>query len=152
MTISQNGLDLIKSFEGLRLTAYTATEEERLKNIWTIGYGNTYYPDGKKVKQGDTLSSASEAAGLLRAAVKDFERGVNEAIKVPMTQNQFDAMVSLAYNIGVGAFKKSTLVANMNKINTISVANEFPKWNKAGGKVLTGLMRRRAAERELFLK
>jgi len=147
MKISQNGLDLIKKFEGLKLDAYQDSV-----GVWTIGYGSTYWPDGRRVKKGDKLSGDAEAEQLLRDAVKTYEAGVNRAVKVHMTQNQFDALVSFAFNLGVGALEKSTLVKKLNKIDLIPVANEFSRWTKAGGKELEGLRRRRSAERDLFLK
>lgn len=147
MKTSQAGLNLIKLYEGLKLQAYQDSV-----GVWTIGYGSTYWPDGRRVKQGDRLASEKEAETLLRATVADFEKGVRDAVKVHITQNQFDAMVSMAFNIGLSAFRGSTLVKKLNQINVVDIANEFPKWNKAGGKVLSGLVRRRAAERDLFLK
>lgn len=147
MKISQNGLDLIKRFEGLKLQAYLCPA-----NVWTIGYGSTYWPDGRKVNQGDKLANEAEAEQLLRTTVAEYERGVNSAIKVHVTQNQFDALVSFAFNLGVAALENSTLVKKMNKIDLIPVANEFLRWTKAGGKELEGLRRRRSSERELFLK
>jgi len=147
MKISQNGLDLIKQFEGLKLDAYQDSV-----GVWTIGYGSTYWPDGRKVRKGDKLASEAEAEQLLRDVVKTYESGVNRVDKVHITQNQFDALVSFAFNLGVGALEKSTLVKKLNKIDVIPVANEFSRWTTAGGKELEGLRRRRAAERELFLK
>lgn len=147
MKISQAGLDLIKEFEGLRLDAYQDSV-----GVWTIGYGSTYWPDGRRVKQGDKLANDSEAEQLLIDTVKAYEAGVNRVVKVHITQNQFDALVSFAFNLGIGALEKSTLVKRLNKIDIIPVANEFSRWTKAGGKELAGLRRRRAAERDLFLK
>lgn len=147
MKISQAGLELIKHFEGLRLDAYQDSV-----GVWTIGYGSTYWPDGRRVKKGDRLANEKEAETLLRATVADFERGVNRIVKVHITQNQFDALVSFAFNLGVAALEKSTLIRKLNQIDMIPVANEFSRWTKAGGKELEGLRRRRAAERELFLK
>lgn len=147
MKISQAGLDLIKEFEGCRLSAYQDSV-----GVWTIGYGSTYWPDGRRVKQGDKLASDSEAEQLLLDTVKTYEAGVNRVVKTHITQNQFDALVSFAFNLGIRALEKSTLVKKLNKIDIIPVANEFSRWTKAGGKELAGLRRRRAAERDLFLK
>lgn len=147
MKISQAGIELIKRFEGCRLEAYQDSV-----GVWTIGYGSTYWPDGRRVKQGDRLASEVEAEQLLRDALKTYEAGVNRLVKVHITQNQFDALVSFTYNLGVGALEKSTLIRKLNHIDIIPVANEFSRWTKAGGKELEGLRRRRAAERELFLK
>lgn len=151
MTLSDNGLMAIGEFEGCRLEAYTATEYERQKGIWTIGYGSTHYPNGKPVRKGDKLASESEAAELLRDTVKPYESAVNRIVKAHVTQNQFDALVSLCYNIGIGAFEKSTLVRKLNKIDIIPVANEFSRWTKQNGKDLPGLKKRRHEERNLFL-
>lgn len=147
MKISDQGLSLIKHFEGCRLDAYQDSV-----GVWTIGYGSTYWPDGRRVKKGDRLASEAEADQLLRDTVKSYENGVNRVVKVHVTQNQFDALVSFAFNLGVAALEKSTLLRKLNKTDIVPVANEFSRWTKAGGKELEGLRRRRAAERELFLK
>ncbi|MDU4063032.1 MAG: lysozyme [Acinetobacter baumannii] len=132
MTTSDVGVDLIISFEGTRFKAY-----DDGVGVWTIGTGTTVYPNGVKVKQGDTCK---------------FEKTVNESVTVPLTQNQFDALVSLTYNIGSGAFNNSTLLKKLNKGDYQGAADQFLVWNKAGGKVMKGLVRRREAERALFLK
>lgn len=147
MRISQTGVDLIKEFEGVRLEAYQC-----FAGIWTIGYGSTYWPDGRRVKQGDRLANHAEAEQLLRDTVKTYEAGVNRIVKVHLTQNQFDALVSFAFNLGIAALEKSTLLRKLNQIDIMPVANEFSRWTKSGGKELEGLRRRRAAERSLFLK
>lgn len=147
MRVSENGLALIKQLEGLRLEAYQDSV-----GVWTIGYGSTYWPDGRRVREGDRLASETEASQLLRDTVKTYEDGVNRLVKVHITQNQFDALVSFAFNLGVAALSKSTLLRKLNKIDIIPVANEFSRWTKAGGKELDGLRRRRSLERELFLK
>jgi lysozyme len=139
MTISDDGLALIKSAEGLRLSAYLCPA-----NVWTIGYGTT-----RGVKAGQAIS-AIKAEELLREDVRQFERAVSEAVDVPITQGQFDALVSLVYNIGTGAFKKSTLLRLLNQSRYAEAAAQFARWNKGGGKVLPGLVKRRAAERKLF--
>jgi lysozyme len=136
---SKAGLNLIKEFEGLRLTAYLCPAK-----VWTIGYGTT-----KGVKPGQRITEA-QAEELLREDVAAFERGVADAVTGPLAQHQFDALVSLAYNIGLGAFRTSTLLRLLNKGEYASAAKQFDRWNKAGQKVLAGLKRRRAAERKLF--
>jgi lysozyme len=151
MKISQSGLDIIKEFEGLKLQAYAATEDERKRGIWTIGYGSTYWPDGRKVKQGDNLTDAKQAETLLRTTVEQYEKAVSGTVKVHLTQNQFDALVSFAFNIGISAFKGSTLVKILNKTDITPVADQLLVWNKQSGKVLNGLVRRREMERSLFL-
>ena len=146
MTASSVGINLITSFEDLVLTAY-----DDGVGVWTIGYGTTVYPNGVKVKKGDkcTLDQAKE---YFTHDLNRFEKAVNQSVKVSINQNQFDALVSLTYNIGEQAFKDSTLLAKLNKGDYIGAADQFPRWNKGGGQVMKGLIRRRAAERELFLK
>jgi lysozyme len=139
MTLSDAGLALIKQFEGLSLKAYLCPAR-----VWTIGYGTT-----RGVQPGNQVTEA-EAEMLLRDDVSRFERGVAERIQVPVTQGQFDALVSLAYNIGLSAFGKSTLLRLLNDSKYSLAAEQFPRWNKAGGKVLSGLTKRRAAERAMF--
>ncbi|MBL1208257.1 glycoside hydrolase family protein [Geminocystis sp. GBBB08] len=143
--INQRGLDLIKEFEGFRNQAYICPA-----GIPTIGYGSTFYLDGRKVKMGDRISK-EEAEKLLIRTVQTFADGVSKVIKVPLTSNQFSALVSLCFNIGVGAFQKSTLVKVLNQGNYSEAANQFLRWNRGGGKVLAGLTRRRTRERQLFL-
>src|SRR5690349_12958929 len=115
MKISKKGLDLIKSFEGLELKAY-----EDSVGVLTIGYGST----GSHVKQGMVITK-EQAEELLKRDVSRFERGVNDLVKVPLTQNQFDALVSFSFNIGLGNLKSSTLIRNLNASNYAGAANEF---------------------------
>lgn len=145
-TIHAPGLEIIKSSETLRLNAYPATKEELAKGIWTIGYGHT-----RGVKEGDTCS-IQQADEWLREDCYDAERTVNWSVTHPLTQNQFDALVSLVFNIGDPQFRGSTLLRRLNAGLMLEAADEFPKWNKQAGKVLGGLVTRRARERELFLK
>ena len=146
MSISPSGVDLICNFEGLRLKAY-----DDGVGVWTIGYGTTKYPNGIRVKKGDTCT-LEQAKAYMQNDLKAFERTVNDAVNVSINQNQFDALVSLAYNIGATAFKKSTLVKRLNEGNYKAAANQFNVWVNAGGKRMQGLVNRRAAERALFLK
>lgn len=139
MTLSPAGLRLIKEFEGLSLKAYVCPA-----GVLTIGYGTT-----RGVKPGQVISEA-EAEAMLREDVRQFERGVSEAVKVPLAQHEFDALVSFAYNVGLGAFRTSTLLRLLNKGDKAGAAAQFGRWNKAKGKVLAGLTRRRAAERAMF--
>lgn len=145
-TINEIGLKLIAQFEGCYLQAYLCPA-----NVWTIGIGTTIYPNGVKVKKGDkcTLEQAHE---YLAHDMIEFEKTVNDSVKVPLSQNQFDALVSIAYNIGSTAFKNSTLLKKLNAKDYQGAADQFLRWNKGGGKVLKGLVRRREAERALFLK
>ncbi len=139
--INDNGLLLIKSFEGLRLKAYRDAV-----GIWTIGYGTT------RGVQPDMSISEAEAEQLMRDDLIRFEQAINSAISVPVNDNQFSALVSFTYNVGSGAFRDSTLLKRLNGRQDIrTTADEFPRWNKAGGRVLHGLTRRRHAERALFL-
>lgn len=146
MKVSQAGINLIKHFEGCRLKSYLDSV-----SVPTIGYGHT-----KGVKLGMVITE-TKAEQLLKEDLEYFENKVLDLVKVNLLQNQFDALVSLTYNIGEGNLKKSTLLKKLN--NTVyfrkeeieAIANEFLKWNKAGGKVLPGLTKRRIAERMMFL-
>ena len=146
MKISMNGLNLIKQFEGLRLNAY-----DDGVGVWTIGYGTIKYPNGVRVKKGDKITQA-QADQYIANDVATFERAVNMLVNVPLNQNQFDALVSFTYNLGATNLSASTLLKKLNSKDYKGAAAEFPKWNKAGGKVMTGLVRRRKAEMELFNK
>ena len=145
-TVSTAGINLICSFEGLRLNAY-----DDGVGVWTIGFGTTIYPNGIKVKRGDTCTEA-QAKAYMAHDLKKFESAVNSAVTLPINQNQFDALVSLAYNIGTNAFKNSTLVKKLNTGDIRGAAAQFDVWNKGGGKVMQGLVNRRAVERKLFGK
>ncbi|EIW7013780.1 lysozyme [Escherichia coli] len=145
MEMSKNGLALLKSFEGCELTAY-----QDYVGVWTIGYGWTQPVNGKPVSKGMTITQ-STADSLLCSGVVQYEKGVTGLVKVAVNQNQFDALVDFAYNLGVKALEGSTLLKKLNAGDYAGAADEFPKWNKAGGKVLNGLVKRRAAERSLFL-
>lgn len=146
MKTSQVGIELISSFEDTKLQAY-----DDGVGVWTIGIGTTVYPNGVKVKKGDkcTLEQAKE---YFAHDLKRFESSVNKLVEVPLSQNQFDALVSLTYNIGSGAFAKSTLLRKLNAKDYQGAADQFLVWIRGGGKVLKGLVRRREAERALFLK
>ncbi len=141
MKTSQRGIDLIKEFEGCKLEAYKDSV-----GIPTIGVGHT-----KNVCMEHTITM-EQADALLRADLADAEKAVNQYVGVPLTQNQFDALVSFTFNLGAGALLGSTLLSLLGKGNYLGAAEQFGRWNRAGGKVLLGLARRRAAERELFLE
>lgn len=145
MEMSKNGLALLKSFEGCELMAYQDSV-----GVWTIGYGWTQPVNGKPVSKGMTITQDT-ADSLLCSGVVQYEKGVMGLVKVAVNQNQFDALVDFAYNLGVKALEGSTLMKKLNAGDYAGAADEFPKWNKAGGKVLNGLVKRRAAERSLFL-
>lgn len=144
MKTGPQGIELLKHYEGCKLTSY----QDGI-GIWTIGYGNTFYEDGKKVVKCQTISQ-ERAEQLLLIILSDFENAVNLALKVPVLQYQFDALVCLCYNIGIGNFSKSTLVKKINASQPAS--DEFLKWNKAGGKVVKGLTYRRQSEQYLYDK
>ena len=139
MKISQEGLSLIKKFEGCELEAYKCAA-----GVWTIGYGST-----KGVKEGDTLTQ-EEADKLLLKDVEVFEKAVNDAVKVSMSQSQFDALVSWTFNLGSGSLNSSTMLKKLNNQEYDEVPAQIKRWNKAGGKVLQGLIRRREAEALLY--
>jgi len=145
MSLSLSGLNQICNFEGLKLSAY-----DDGTGVWTIGYGTTRYPNGKRVSEGDQCT-LEQAKAYMQHDLKIFERAVNSAVKVPLKQNQFDALVSLTYNIGVGAFKNSTLLKKLNLGAYKEAANQFDVWVNTGGKRLQGLVNRRAMEKKLFL-
>ena len=145
MHISPSGIDLICNFEGKRLAAY-----DDGVGVWTIGFGTTVYPNGIKVKKGDTCTEA-QAKAYMAHDLKKFESAVNNEVKIPLNQNQFDALVSLAYNIGTNAFSKSTLVKKLNANDIRGAADQFDVWVNAGGKRMQGLVNRRAREKALFI-
>ncbi|HBC0574587.1 lysozyme [Serratia marcescens] len=145
MQISKSGIELIKRFEGLRLKAYQDSV-----GVWTIGYGWTQPVDGKKVGPGMQIDQAT-ADRLLKCGVVQYEQGVNQLVRVRITQGQFDALVSFAYNLGLRSLSTSTLLRKLNDGDKQGAADEFGRWVNAGGKRLDGLVERRAAEREMFL-
>lgn len=144
MKMNQLGVDLIKKFEGCRLNAYPdpATKAEP----YTIGFGHT----GKEVKP-DLTWTQSMADFMLNNDVNKIAVSLQPFVKSPVNDNQFSAMVCFAYNVGLSSLKNSTLLKLVNEGKFDKAADEFPKWNKAAGKVMKGLVARRAAERELFL-
>lgn len=156
MKIGTNGLNLIKEFEGYRDTAYQDSV-----GIWTIGYGTTRV-DGKSIQPGMKCTE-KQALTWLMDDITDSENIVLQNVTVPLTQNQFDALVSIVYNVGPGVKNKkdgiirlkdgrpSTLLRKLNMSDYVGAAMEFPKWCRAGGKILLGLERRRLAEKNLFL-
>lgn len=146
MNISKAGIDLIKEFEGCYLKAYKCPA-----GVWTIGYGTTEPINGVKIHEGMTITQ-KQADDLLIQNLKTYESAVNKYVTYTINQNQFDALVSFTYNCGTGALKTSTLLEKLNKGDVQGAANEFLRWNKANGKVLNGLVRRREAERKLFLQ
>lgn len=143
-SISNIGLNLIKTFEGLKLEAY----DDGI-GVWTIGYGTIKYPNGVRVKRGDTCTEA-QATDYMRNDLRTFIADVNRLVTKKINQNQFDALVSFIYNLGTTNFASSTLLKKLNSGDFVGAASEFKRWNKAGGKVMKGLTRRREAEANLF--
>tara|TARA_R110000751_G_scaffold177_2_gene783 strand:+ start:798 stop:1268 length:471 start_codon:yes stop_codon:yes gene_type:complete len=140
MQISDEGMDLIKAFEGLELEAYQCAA-----GVWTIGYGYI-----KDVQDGDAWSEDKAEYMLQRELEEEYEGYVNKLVTVPLNQCQYDALCSFVYNLGGNALKNSTLLIVLNTGQYSAVPEQILRWNKAGGKVLTGLTRRRTAEAALF--
>jgi lysozyme len=147
MKVNAEGYALIKKFEGCRLKAYKCPA-----NVWTIGYGNTFYENGDKVKEGDVITQ-QRAEELAKFIIDQFAVSLSPFIKQPLTENQFSACVSLAYNIGTSGFKRSSVFKKLNiNPNDATISDSFRLWNKGGGKVLKGLVTRREAEIQLYFK
>ena len=140
MKTSEAGIALIKEYEGCKLTAYKCPA-----GVWTIGYGHTAAAGEPIVSEGMRIT-AVEATNILKRDLNKFEQGVNQAVMVELAQNEFDALVSFAFNVGLGAFQRSTLLRKLNAGDFAAVPGELMKWTKAGGKELPGLVRRRRAE------
>ena len=147
MQIDKDGIELIKKFEAFRSHPYLDAV-----GIPTIGYGTIHYPDGRAVTIHDNPISEAYATTILEEEInKHYAPYVNHYIQVPLTQAQFNALVSFAYNLGVYALKKSTLLKKLNSGDYKGAAYEFPKWVRAGHKILPGLVDRRNQEAKLFL-
>jgi lysozyme len=146
MRLSQNGLTLIKKFEGFRSHPYLCSA-----GIPTIGYGSTYYENGVRVKLSDSPISEEWAEELLKKNVVHYDLAVNSLTRDDITQNQYDALVSFAYNVGVTNFKNSTLLKRVNaNPKDPNITNQFMKWIRAGGRVVKGLILRRKEEAQLY--
>ena len=147
MELNKLGKDLIKQFEGCSLKAYKCPA-----GLWTCGSGSTFYEDGTKVKAGDVITK-ERADELFEIIAEDFSNKVAPLIKKDLSDNNFSALVSFAYNAGVGNLKNSTLLKKVNaNPEDETIRAEFMKWVRAGGKVLVGLERRRKAEADLYFK
>lgn len=152
MKISENGLKLIQEFESFVNAPYLDSAR-----VWTIGYGSTYYPNGKPVTGRDKPITREYAETIQRNVIeRDFEPVINELLKKEIasgfiTQNMYDAIVSLTYNIGASGFKRSSVLRLLKQGDKFNASNAFLLWNMSGGKVLRGLVRRREKERKLFL-
>jgi lysozyme len=140
-------LSIIRKHEGLRLNAYLCPA-----GVWTIGWGNTLYENGSKVKQGDVITR-ERADALLLMIVNRFKSQITPMVNKPLTTNQWSALVSFVYNIGVSAFQRSTMLKKVNaNPSDPTIRDEFMKWNKANGAVLHGLTNRRRDEANLYFK
>ena len=139
MNLGYKGTKLLKYFEGCKLTAYQDSV-----GVWTIGYGHT-----KGVYDGMTITQ-EEAEQMLLTELEEYEGYVEKYVTVPLTQNQFDALVVWVYNLGPTNFRNSTLLKELNSGDYTAAGKEITRWNKAGGKVLAGLVKRREAEAQLF--
>ena len=145
MEINKAGKDLIKRFEGCKLKAYKCPA-----NVWTIGYGNTFYEDGTKVKEGDVITQ-ERAEELFDIIISDFVRMTDALVKSNVTENNFSALVSFTFNVGTGNLKRSTLLRKVNaNPKDPTIAAEFNKWVRANDRVLQGLVKRRKAEAKLY--
>ena len=139
MRTGYQGIELIRHFEGCRLDAYLCPA-----GVWTIGYGHT-----ADVKEGDSIDQEAAEAFLIED-LENFEQAVTRMVEVPLTQQQFDALVSWTFNLGAGNLAESTLLRKLNNYQYAEVPEQMMRWVRAGGQVLEGLVRRRAAEAALF--
>ena len=148
MKLDLNGYNLICEFEGLKLKPYLCSAR-----ISTIGYGNTYYPNGKRVTLLDDAITKEYAFEIFKTIADKFAKRVDDMVKTELTQNQFNALVSFAYNVGTGAFATSTLLKKVNNNpNDVAIKNEFLKWVRANKKVVQGLVNRRNKEVLIYFK
>ena len=156
MNVSPSAVKVIKHHEGLRQKPYRCPAK-----LWTIGVGHVLYPEQGKLKVDDRMSfflkeednrtfSMEEVDGILRTDLARFERGVAQYVPVPLTQGQFDALVSFSFNVGLGTLQRSTLRQKINRQDFKGASMEFLKYIMAGGKILKGLQSRRNDERALF--
>jgi len=146
MILDNKGYLFITKHEGLSLKPYLCPAK-----IPTIGYGNTYYPDGKRVTLLDKDITKQQAFDMFKEVANRFAKRVNELVTSNINQNQFNSLVSFAYNVGTGNFSSSTLLKKVNRNpDDLTIKDEFLRWNKAGGKVLNGLTNRRNEEADLY--
>ena len=144
--INERGIEMVKSFEGLALKPYLCPA-----NVWTVGYGSTVSRTGGPFNLDMESISETEAEALLLRDLESSQGWVSRLIKTALTENQYSALTSFTFNVGAGALQRSTLRMKLNRGEVQNAADEFPKWRIAGGRILAGLVRRRAAERILFL-
>lgn len=140
-------VDIIKKWEGFRSKAYQDSV-----GVWTIGYGTTFYSTGKRVSRGDTITREQAETELMYYVENKAAKPIKRLVKVPLNNNQFCALVSFIYNVGSGAFTRSTMLKRINSKNYDGAAAEFDRWVHAGGRKLLGLVRRRNEEQALFLQ
>jgi lysozyme len=146
MKLDENGYKLLMGFEGLSLKPYLCSA-----GVPTIAYGSTFYPSGKKVTMQDAPINLATANWMLKETADKFAVDVNKLIKANLNQNQFNAIVSLAYNIGLAGLAKSSLLKKVNaNPSDATIRNSFLIWNKAGGKINNGLTKRRTKEANLY--
>jgi lysozyme len=145
MNASMNCINMIKQFEGFSAKPYLCPAQ-----VWTIGYGSTRYENGMHVRPTDKPITEERAIAILKETLKTYEAAVTRYVIVPINQNQFDALVDFAYNLGNSALLNSTLLKYINQGKHLDASKEFGKWVYAGGKKLPGLIKRREAERLLF--
>ena len=146
MHINERGIEIVKSFEGISLKPYLCPA-----NVWTVGYGATVGSDGRRIAPDMGSISETEADALLLRDLESSEGWISRLIKTALTENQFSALTSFTFNVGAGALQRSTLRMKLNRGEVQGAADEFPKWKFANKRILAGLVRRRAAERALFL-
>ena len=146
MKTNAAALDIITTFEGFSSVPYRCPA-----GVWTIGYGSTRCPDRSRVTQDTPPLTREEALTWVRHELARMEYDVARLVRVPLTENQFGALVSFTYNVGSGNLKASTLRQKLNRGDVEGALREFPKWRRAGGKILLGLVRRREAEKQLFV-
>ena len=146
MHINERGIEIIKSFEGISLKPYLCPA-----NVWTVGYGATVGSTGGPIDPDMESISETEAEALLLRDLENSEGWVSRLIKAALTENQYSALTSFTFNVGCSALMRSTLRMKLNRSEYRGAADEFPKWKFANKRILAGLIRRRAAERSLFL-
>lgn len=147
MKASDRCLSLIRHFEGFSARPYKCPA-----GIWTIGFGSTRYEDGTPVRSTDTPITLERAKSIMAATLgKEYEAAVTRYVSVPVNQGQFDALVDFAYNAGAQNLRTSTLLKKLNAGDYAGAAGEFGRWVYAGTVLLPGLVKRRSAERALFL-
>jgi len=165
--INREGLEIIKRFEGLEDGDSTTANIDPYvcpAGVWTIGWGHAISYNGRHLRASNSSDKAiadslypggitlGQAESLLVSDTTNFALQIQNTVSVPLTDNQFSALVSFVFNVGIGNFMSSTMYRKLNSGDYLGAAQEFPKWRRAGGKILRGLVLRREAEQDLFLK